>query len=85
MVSIVTANLKAWMDGTLHGVRRQHLQAYVSELMFRFNPRFYRASSIRNHLGLGAQNTGPTYPGLYDGDWLHPENPPAEFDYVLTG
>jgi hypothetical protein len=52
MVGIVTANLKAWMDGTFHGVRKQHLQAYLNEFMFRFNRRFYRALSFRTLLGL---------------------------------
>lgn len=75
MVSIVTANLKAWVAGTFHGVRKQHLQAYLNEFMFRFNRRFYRAISFQKLLGLGSQNSGPTYRGLYDGDWVHPENP----------
>lgn len=78
MVGIVTANLKAWMNGTFHGVRKQHLQAYLNEFMFRFNRRFYRALSFRTLLGLGAHNTGPTYRGLYDRDWVHRENPPEK-------
>ena len=77
MVSTVTANLKAWIDGTFHGVRKKHLQAYLNEFMFRFNRRFYRAVSFRTLLGLGGQHTGPTYNGLYNGDWTHPENPPG--------
>jgi hypothetical protein len=72
MVGIVTANLKAWIDATFHGVRQQHLQAYLNEFMFRFNRRFYRALSFRTLLGLGAHNAGPTYRGLYDRDWVHP-------------
>lgn len=78
MVSTVTANLKAWIDGTFHGVRKQHLQAYLNEFMFRFNRRFYRALSFRKLLGLGVCHTGPTYRGLYDGDWVHSENPPTQ-------
>lgn len=53
LVSTVTANLKAWLDGTFHGVGKQHLQAYVNEFMFRFNRRFYLAMSFRTLLGLG--------------------------------
>lgn len=79
-VSTVTANLKAWIDGTFHGVRKQHLQAYLNEFMFRFNRRFYRAVSFRTLLGLGVHNIGPTYRGLYDGDWVHRENPSGESD-----
>jgi hypothetical protein len=37
MVSTVTANFKAWLDGIFHGVTRPHLQAYLNEFMFRFN------------------------------------------------
>jgi hypothetical protein len=41
MISRVTANLKTWIDGTFHGVREKHLQAYLNAFMFRFNRRFY--------------------------------------------
>ena len=73
MVSTVTANLKAWIDGTFHGVRKPHMQAYLNEFMFRFNRRFYRPVSFRTLLWLGTHHTGPTYRGLYDGGWVHPE------------
>lgn len=87
MVSTVTANLKAWIDGTFHGVRKQHMQAYLNEFMFRFNRRFYRAVSFRTLLRLATQSTGPTYRALYDGDWVHRENPPGAADDhgVATG
>ena len=45
MISRVTANLKTWIDGTFHGVRTKHLQAYLNEHMFRFNRRFYRSQT----------------------------------------
>ena len=77
MVSTVTGNLKTWIDGTFHGVDKQHLQAYLNEFTFRFNRRFYRPASFRTLLGLGSHQTGPTYRGLYNGDWVHAENPPA--------
>jgi hypothetical protein len=76
MVSVVTGNLKAWIDGTFHGVRKQHLQAYLNEFMFRFNRRFYRAVSFRNLLGIGAHQEGPTYAGIYHGEWEHCVHPP---------
>jgi transposase-like protein len=68
MVSTVTGNLKAWLDGTFHGVGKQHLQAYLNEFMFRFNRRFHRALSFRTLLGLGSVRLGPTYRSLYHRD-----------------
>ena len=68
MISRITANLKTWIDGTFHGVRREHLQAYLDEFMFRFNRRFYRAVSFRTLLGLGTLQTGVTYRQVYGSD-----------------
>ena len=65
MISRVTANLKTWIDGTFHGVRKKHLQAYLNEFMFRFNRRFYRSVSFRTLLGLGTLHSGPTYQEVY--------------------
>jgi len=65
MVSTVTANLKTWIDGTFHGIWKQHMQAYLNEFMFRFNRRFYRQMSFRTLLGLGANHAGQTYKALY--------------------
>jgi len=66
MISKVTANLKTWIDGTFHGVGKQHLQTYLNEFMFRFNRRFFRGVSFRSLLGLGAINAGLTYRDVYD-------------------
>lgn len=85
MVSAVTANLKSWLDGTFHGVGKQHVQAYLNEFMFRFNRRFYRAVSFRTLLGLGSLRLGPTYRSLYDGDWVHRDTPPSDADCGKTG
>ena len=65
MVSLVPANLKTWIHGTFHGVRKKHLQAYLDEFMFRFNRRFYRSVSFRSLLGIGTLNTGITYKEVY--------------------
>lgn len=65
MVSRVTANLKTWIDGTFHGVRNHHLQAYLNEFMFRFNRRFFRAVSFLTLLGLGMARPGLTYREVY--------------------
>lgn len=66
MVSLVTANLKTWIDGTFHGVRKKHLQAYLDEFMFRFNRRFLRSVSFHSLLDLGTLHTGVTYREVYD-------------------
>ena len=65
MISVVTANLKTWIDGAFHGVTKKHLQAYLDEFMFRFNRRFYRAVSFRSLLDLGMLNPGVTYQDVY--------------------
>lgn len=65
MISVVTANLKTWIDGTFHGVLKKHLQAYLNEFMFRFNRRFYRAVSFRSLLELGGLTPGATYKDVY--------------------
>lgn len=65
MISRVTANLKTWIDGTFHGVCKQHLQTYLNEFIFRFNRRFFRAVSFRTLLGLGTLRAGLTYKEVY--------------------
>lgn len=65
MISVVTANLKTWIDGAFHGVSKKHLQAYLDEFMFRFNRRFYRAVSFRSLLDLGTLNPSITYKDVY--------------------
>ena len=66
MISVVTANLKTWIDGSFHGVTKKHLQAYLDEFIFRFNRRFYRAVSFRSLLDLGTLNSSRTYRDVYD-------------------
>jgi hypothetical protein len=65
MISRITANLKAWIDGTFHGVLNHHLQTYLNEFMFRFNRRFFRAVSFLSLLGLGVLRSGLTYREVY--------------------
>lgn len=72
MISRVTANLKTWLDGTFHSIGRKHLQAYLNEFMFRFNRRFYRATSFQTLLGFGIRQAGRTYKQVYNDE--HPEN-----------
>ena len=65
MISVVTANLKTWIDGAFHGVSKKHLQSYLDEFMFRFNRRFYRAVSFRTLLDLGTLSASQTYKDVY--------------------
>jgi predicted RNA-binding Zn-ribbon protein involved in translation (DUF1610 family) len=70
-------NLKAWINGTHHGVGRPHLQAYLDEFVFRFNRRAKPEAAFQTLLGLGS-NLGPIrrstitkatdLPYFYDGD-----------------
>lgn len=70
---LAVSNLKAWLQGTFHGaVRKQHLQAYLNEYAFRFNRRNNLHAAFQTLLGLAPKVTGPTYRGLYDGDYVHP-------------
>lgn len=75
MVHIVFSNLKTWLRGTHHGVSPHHLQAYLNEFQFRFNRRFYPMTSFASVLGIGMVVAGPTYEGLYTGDYEHKHNP----------
>jgi hypothetical protein len=76
----ITFRLSIWCSATSKhgcgavttGVSRQHLQAYLNEYAFRFNRRFYPFNSFRSLLGIGGRAAGPTYDGLYSGEWQHP-------------
>ena len=48
----VFSNLKRWALGTYHGLRRQHLQAYLDEFVFRFNRRRTATPPSTASLGL---------------------------------
>jgi ISXO2-like transposase domain/Transposase zinc-ribbon domain len=72
IVHLVFSNLKIWLNGTHHGaVSPQHLQTYLNEFTFRFNRRFYPFNAFRSLLGIGTNGEGPTYDGLYSGEWKH--------------
>lgn len=72
IIHLVFSNLKSWLNGVHHGVRPQHLQAYLNEFTFRFNRRFYPFNAFRSLLGIGGTVDAPTYDQLYSGDWTHP-------------
>jgi hypothetical protein len=47
----VFANAKRWGLGVYHGLRRQHLQAYLDAFVFRFNRRHAPAAAFERLLG----------------------------------
>jgi hypothetical protein len=51
----VFANAKRWALGVYHGLRREHLQAYLDEFVFRFNRRHTPAAAFGRLLGLARQ------------------------------
>ena len=57
----VFSNLKTWALGVYHGLRREHLQSYLDEFVFRFNRRHHRHASFRALLGIAAGHAPFTY------------------------
>jgi hypothetical protein len=55
----VFANLKRWALGVYHGLRRNHLQSYLDEFVFRFNRRRTRHAAFRSLLRIAAQTRPP--------------------------
>jgi hypothetical protein len=53
----VFALLKRWSLGTYHGLRRRHIDAYLSEFVFRYNRRFYRHVSFETVLAPAAHRS----------------------------
>jgi hypothetical protein len=52
----VFANTKRWALGVYHGLRPQHLQAYLDEFVFRFNRRHTPAAAFERLLGLAVDH-----------------------------
>jgi len=72
----VFSNFRTWWLGTHHGaVMHKHLQAYVNEFVFRFNRRNTPQAAFQTVLGIGSHVPGPTYEGIYEGTWHHPNKP----------
>jgi hypothetical protein len=57
MIHIAFSNLKTWLLGTHPGVSYRHLQAYLNEIVFRFNRRFYPMTAFNSILGLAAHTS----------------------------
>jgi ISXO2 transposase-like protein/transposase-like zinc ribbon protein len=57
----VFANVKTWALGVYHGLRQQHLQAYLDEFVFRFNRRRSPHAAFRTLLGIAVALKHTTY------------------------
>jgi len=57
----VFSNLKTWALGVYHGLRADHLQAYLDEFTFRFNRRRTRQAAFRSLLRIATTITPATY------------------------
>jgi transposase-like protein len=53
----VFSNLKAWLNGTHHGVEPKHLPSYWNEFVFRFNRRQTPMAAFQTLLGISAQKS----------------------------
>lgn len=53
----VFSNLKAWLNGTHHGVEPKHLPSYLNEFVFRFNRRKTPMAAFQTLLGISAQKS----------------------------
>ena len=51
----VFGNLKAWLNGTHHGVEPKHLPSYLDEFVFRFNRRNTPMAAFQTLLGISSQ------------------------------
>jgi hypothetical protein len=55
------SNAKTWALGVYHGLRRQHLQSYLDEFVFRFNRRRTRQAAFRSLLAIALVREPLTY------------------------
>jgi hypothetical protein len=55
------SNLKRWALGVYHGLRRQHLQSYLDEFVFRFNRRHNRHAAFKSLLAIAVARKPTTY------------------------
>lgn len=73
----VVTNLKRWLIGTHKGaVRKQHLQSYLNEYVYRFSRRDQPWEAFNRALGLAVLvRDRPGRETLYSGEWKHRRNP----------
>jgi|SRR5208282_5117844 len=53
--------MKRWGLGTYHGLRRQQIDTYLNEFVFRYNRRFYRRVSFETVLGFASRQRPTSY------------------------
>lgn len=63
----IFSNLKTWALGVYHGLRKEHLQAYLDEFVFRFNRRPTPHAAFLTLLGIGLAIEPATYKILGSG------------------
>ncbi len=56
-----SSSVLRWALGVYHGLRQNHLQAYLDEFVFRFNRRRSRPAAFRSLLRLATQAKPMTY------------------------
>jgi len=57
----VFSNLKTWALGVHHGSRPHHMQAYLDQLVFRFNRRRSRHAAFKSLLAVAGGAQPVTY------------------------
>jgi hypothetical protein len=57
----IFSDLEVWALGVPHGLRREHLQSYLDEFVFRFNRRRNRDAAFSSLLGIAAAHQPVTY------------------------
>lgn len=64
----IFSNLKTWALGVYHGLRKEHLQAYLDEFVFRFNRRHTPHAAFRSLLAISLAIKPVTYKMLIAAD-----------------
>ena len=64
----VFALMKHWGPGSYRGLRRKHIDTYLNEFVFPYNPRFYRHLSLETMLGLVSHDHPTRYCDIVDRD-----------------
>lgn len=60
----VFALVKRWGLGVYHGLRRQHVQTYLDEFVFRFNRRAMRRQTFESIFALAVRSSPTTYSAI---------------------
>ena len=67
IIHILFSNIKAWLNGTFHGVSTKHLPRYLREWNYRFNRRGMRENLDTFVLRRAVNRTTITYADLVGG------------------